>query len=81
MSPVPLDADLVAKLTTTGGHVPLTDPAGRSVGYFLSPDEYESLRRAAGSRAPEATLEEFRRALANPKRHTTDEVFKLLEGE
>jgi hypothetical protein len=80
MSPVPLDADLVAKLTTTGGHVPLTDTAGRSVGFFLTPAEYEALRRAAGGRDPDATLGEFRRALANPKRHTTDEVFKLLEG-
>lgn len=82
MSPVALNAELTAKLTSNGGRVPLTGPDGKLLGYFVSQEEYESMRRAVmESLSREPTLEEFRRALADPRRHTMEEVFKLLEGD
>jgi hypothetical protein len=82
MSPVALEPELVAKLTSNGGHVPLTDATGKPVGYFLSQDQFESMRQAVMEHlSREPILEDFRRALANPRRHTMEEVFKLLEGE
>ena len=81
-TPVALDAELVAKLTADGGEVPLTDAGGKPVGVFLSPEMYRQMREAMSDQATaEVTLEEFRRSLADPQRHTMDEVFKLLEGE
>lgn len=81
MTPVTIDAELVAKLTSNGGRVPLADPDGNAVGVYLSAERLALLEKAfdAGLYG-EPTLEEFRRALANPKRHTMEEVFKLLEG-
>lgn len=82
MSPVAIEPELIAKFASNGGHVPLTDANGKPVGYFLSPDHYESMRQAVlDNLSREPTLEEFRRALADPRRHTMEEVFKLLEGE
>lgn len=78
--PVALDTELVAKLTANGGQVPLTDPAGNPVGYFLSPAEYAAMRKAMYDQASaEITDEEVREALADHRRHTMEEVFKLLE--
>jgi hypothetical protein len=82
MAPVTIDPELLAKLTSNGGRVPLADPDGNPVGYFLSPAVYETMRRAVLEHASqEVTLEDFRRSLADPRRHTMEEVFKLLEGE
>lgn len=82
MTPVALEPELVAKLTANGGEVPLTDADGKPVGYFLSPEAYARMRELVGERlGSEVTLEEFRRALADPRRHSTDDVLKLLEGE
>ena len=82
MAPVTLDPELIAKLTSNGGQVPLADRDGKTVGYFLSPDEYAAMRRAALEQlSREPMLEDFRRSLADPRRHTMEEVFKLLEDE
>jgi hypothetical protein len=82
MSPVTLDAELIAKLTSNGGKVPLADRDGKPLGYFLPQVEYERMQKAFEEHMyQEPTLEEFRRALANPRRHTMEEVFKLLEGD
>ncbi len=82
MAPVTIDPELVAKLTANGGLVPLTDASGTPVGYFLSPEEYARMKKACNDwMYQEPTLEEFRRALADPKRYTTEEVMKLLEDE
>ncbi len=82
MSPVAIEPELIAKITSNGGHVPLTDASGKPVGYFLSPEEYARMKKAFNDGMyQEPTLEEFRRALADPRRHTMEEVFKLLEGE
>ena len=51
MTPVALDPELVAKLTANGGEVPLTDTAGKPIGYFLSPEVYESMRKAVVDQA------------------------------
>lgn len=82
MSPVAIDAELVAKLTANGGQVPLTDMAGKAIGYYVSPEEYARLQKARYDQAfAEITEEEVHQALADPRRHTMDEVFKLLEKE
>jgi hypothetical protein len=38
-----LDDDLLRQLAGEAGSVELYDKAGRAVGYFLSPDEYQKL--------------------------------------
>jgi hypothetical protein len=82
MSLVTLDAELIAKLTSDGGRVPLTDPDGKTVGYFISPDRLAMLEKGFDeSLADEPTEEEVRAALANPKRYSMEEVMKLLEDE
>jgi hypothetical protein len=82
MTPVSLDSELVRKLTANGGQVPLTDPSGNAIGYFLTPERFEIMQKALYDQAfAEITEEDVQRALANPKRHTMEEVFKLLEGE
>jgi hypothetical protein len=82
MHPVAIEPELAAKLTNDGGHVPLTDRDGKTIGYFLSQVEYERMKKAFEEQMyQEPTLEEFRRALANPRRHTMEEAFKLLEGD
>jgi hypothetical protein len=81
MTPVTIDAELVAKLTSNGGRVPLTGPDGKLVGYFVSADADEQPKgRPPGWMHREPTLEEFRQSLANSKRwYTTEDVLKLLE--
>jgi hypothetical protein len=81
MNPVVLDPELVVKLTSNGGQVPLTDTAGKPVGYFLAPEVFEYMQKVLYDQAfAEMSDDDVRRALANPKRHTMEEVFKLLEG-
>ena len=80
MTPVSLDSELVRKLTANGGQVPLTDDRGNAIGYFLTPERFEIMQKALYDQAfAEMTDEEARRVLANPKRHTMEEVLKLLE--
>jgi len=82
MTPVALDPDVLAKLTANGGAVPLSDKDGKPVGYFLSPELYAQMRKAMYDKAfAEITDEEVRAALADPRRHSMEEVFKLLEAE
>ena len=45
MDKVILSDDLLSQLTGEAGSVELYDKAGRSVGYFLSADEYQKLIR------------------------------------
>lgn len=82
MAPVTIEPELLAKLTSNGGKVPLTDVAGKTVGYFVSLDRLTVLEKALDAQLyDEPTAEEIRRALANPKRHSMEEVMKLVEGE
>ncbi|MBX9625107.1 MAG: hypothetical protein K2X82_14975 [Gemmataceae bacterium] len=81
MTPITIDPELIAKLTANGGRVPLAAPDGTPVGYFLTPDRLARLETAAAGGRPEVTEEDCRRALANPKRHSTAEVLKLLGGK
>jgi hypothetical protein len=82
MTPVTIDADLLTKLTSNGGKVPLADAAGATVGYFVSSDRLAMLEQAFEAQLDEEpTEEDVRRILADPRWHTTEEVFKLLEGE
>ena len=79
--PVALDPGLVARLTSNSGQVPLTDSAGNPEGYFVSPAMHASMMKAMYDQAfAEITEEEVREALADPRRHTMDEVFKLLSS-
>ena len=80
MTPVSLDSELVQKLTANGGQVPLTDASGKAIGYFLTPERFEVMEKALYDQAfSEMSDEEAQRILANPKRHTMEEVLKLLE--
>ncbi len=81
MTPVPIDPELIARLTANGGEVPLTDRDGKPVGYFVTPELYDLMWKAYALAQSQVTEEDCRRAVANPKRHTTEEVFELLGGE
>lgn len=82
MSPVTIDPELIAKLTSNGGKVPLADRDGKTVGYFITPDRLAMLEKGFDeSLADEPTEEEIREALADPRRYTTEDVMKLLEGK
>ncbi len=78
MVSVMIDPELAAKLLSNGGKVLLTDSSGKALGHFVALDHQE---RPADWMYREPTLEEFRAALADPKRYTTEEVMKLLEDE
>jgi hypothetical protein len=81
MTPVTIDAELLAKLTSNGGRAPLADSTDKVVGYFVSADQTEQpADRPDDWMYREPTLEEFRQSLANSKRwYTTEDVLKLLE--
>lgn len=80
MAPISLDPDLIARLTANGGEVPLSGPDGKPVGYFLSPEMYTAMRKAFYDQVfAEFPPEEARAVFANPKKHTTEEVWKLLD--
>jgi acetyl-CoA acetyltransferase len=80
MTPVTIAPDLLAQLT--GEEVPLADAAGKPVGYFLTAERFALLEALARERLTgEVALAEFRRALANPRRHSMADVLKLVEGE
>ena len=80
MAPVTIDRELVTKLTGNGGRVPLNDPDGNAVGFYVSADRLAILEKALDAQLRgEPTLEEFRRSLARGGRHTMEEVLKLVE--
>lgn len=79
MTTVMIDPQLAAKLTSNGGKVLLTDSSGKALGHFVALDR--PALNAPDWMCREPTLEEFRAALADPKRYTTEEVMKLLEDE
>ncbi len=82
MSEITLDAVTAAAIAKSPTATRVCDPDGRTVGYVMPAGEYEAWRKAMYDQAfAEITEEDVRRALADPRRHTTDEVFKLLEGE
>ena len=65
MTPVTIDAELVAKLTSNGGRVPLADSDGKVIGYFTAAGAVaESTERPADWMYREPTLEEFRPQVA-----------------
>lgn len=80
MTPVTIGPELLAQLT--GAEVPLADATGKPVGFFLSAERFALLEALARDRLTgEVTLTEFRRALADPRRHSMADVLKLVEGE
>jgi hypothetical protein len=82
MGKITLDPGTAELLSQTRGDAELVGPDGRPVGCFLSPGQYEAMRKAFVEWAfSQVTEEDCRRALANPKRHTMEEVLKLVEGE
>jgi len=82
MSKGTLDAATTAALSGTVADTELFSPDGRSVGYFVPPRVYESMRKAFYERAfSDISADDVRRSLANPKRHSMAEVLKLVEGE
>jgi hypothetical protein len=82
MSTVTIDAALFEKLTQARREVPLAGPDGRQAGYFVPPETFEQMRKAIYDQAFAAvTVEDLRRSLADPRRHTMEEVLKLVEGD
>jgi hypothetical protein len=80
MTPVTIDPELLAKLTSNGGRVPLADGNGNTVGFFVSSERLALLEKALDAQLHgEPTLEEFRRSIAKGGRHTMEEVLKLVE--
>jgi hypothetical protein len=80
MTPVTLTPELLAQFTDP--EVPLADATGKPVGYFVSSERFAVLEALARERLTgEVTLAEFRRALADPRRHSMADVLKLVEGE
>jgi hypothetical protein len=80
MTPVALEPELVAQLTANGGKVPLVDRDGNPVGYFLSPSQFALMEQALNDwMYREPTAEDVRKSLADPRRHSTEDVLKLLE--
>jgi hypothetical protein len=82
MTPVTIEPELIAKLTSNGGKVPLINRDGKVIGFFVSPDRLEMLEKVLDEFLDdEPTEEEIREALADPRRYTTKDVMKLLESE
>lgn len=82
MSPVTIDAALFEKLTPILCELPLAGPDGRLAGYFVPSGTYDAMRKALYDQLlTEVTVEDCRRALANPIRHSMDEVMKLVEED
>jgi hypothetical protein len=80
MSPIAIDSELAAKLTSNGGQVQLTDMTGKPIGYYVSPEEFARMQKARYDQAfAEITEEGINEALADPSRYTMEEVFMLLE--
>ena len=80
MTPVTIEPELVAQLTNNGGKVPLVDRDGNPVGYYLSPEQFALMEKAINDwMYQEPTTEDIHRALANPKRHSTEDVLKPLQ--
>lgn len=81
MTPVSISPDLIARLVGKGDEIPLAGADGTPVGYFLSPEQYATMRKAFFDWAfAQFPPDQAARVFANPGRHTTAEVFKLLEG-
>lgn len=80
MSEITLDAATAAAVAKAVTPTRVCDPDGRTVGYVISPDEYATRKAMYDQAFAEITEEDVAEALADPRRHTMDEVFKLLEG-
>lgn len=80
MGKITLDPETTAAVRQAPGDAKICDPDGQRLGYFVRPGLYEAMKKAALDWAfSEITEDDCRRALANPKRHTMDEVWKLFE--
>jgi len=81
MSEIILDAATVATLSKAFGTTRVCDPEGRTVGYLVSPEFYKQAQTTLYDEAfNEITEEDVNEVLADPRRHTTEDVFKLLKG-
>jgi hypothetical protein len=82
MSTVTIDAALFEKLTQTLLEVPLAGPDGRIAGYYVPPGTYQAMRKAFYDRLfAQVTIEDLNRSLADPRRHSMEEVLRLVEGD
>lgn len=79
---MPMPAELASLMSTSHEGVILTGPDGQPAARVVRPDEYRAMRKAFYDRAfVQVSAEDVRLALADRKRHTTEEVLKLVEGE
>lgn len=82
MTSVMIDPELATKLRSNGGKVLLADQTGDAVGFFVSSERLALFEKALDAYLyDEPTAEDIRRALADPRRHTMEEVMKLVEGD
>jgi hypothetical protein len=85
MARMQVDAALKEALSKNGRQVELCDASGEIVGYAISTAEMrriESTRKSMADLYAQADAsfdaEEYRRALADPRRYSTEEVIKML---
>jgi hypothetical protein len=82
MAVVIFEPEQVAQVNGNGEAVPVTDRDGKLLGHLIKPKDYqafEAWRKATAWMYEEPTAEELRRSFEKGGRHTTEEVFKLLE--
>ena len=81
MSEITLDAATAATVAKALPATRVCDPSGHTLGYLVPADVYKRVEKALYDEAfGEMTDDEVQEVLADPRRHTTDEVLKLLEG-
>jgi len=81
MQPIQIDAELAKKLQEAGKEVPLVGPDGVAQGVVVDAGQYEMFKKMAYHWAKEqVTLEDLQKSMANPKKHTMEEVMRMVEG-
>ena len=82
MSTFTLDPATAEALSRATDQTELLAPDGSAVGYFVDPATYAAMWKAFMDKVgDDVSVEECLRALANPKRHSMDEVWKLFEDK
>ena len=81
MKPIQIDAELAKRLDEAGSEVPLVGPDGERKGLVVDQGQYEMFKKMAYELAKQrVTPEELQKSIANPKKHTMEEVMRMVEG-
>jgi hypothetical protein len=81
MKPLQLPREVLDQLPLGRDEVPIAGPDGRTVGYFLSPDRYEFMRKTMYDWAfAQFTPEQLAAARADPRLVSTRDVLRQVMG-